>query len=53
MEIFLGTNKDCNGKNADHVILKVPVGTVIKNKDGKVIGDLAKEGVMFIAARGK
>lgn len=31
----------------------MPVGTVIKNKDGKVIGDLDKEGVMFIAARGK
>ncbi|CAG9772038.1 unnamed protein product [Ceutorhynchus assimilis] len=47
-----GGNKDCNGKNAEHLLLKVPVGTVIKNSEGKVIGDLSKAGLMFVAARG-
>ncbi|KAH1013597.1 hypothetical protein HUJ04_002571 [Dendroctonus ponderosae] len=47
-----GENKNCHGKNADHLVIEVPVGTVIKNINGKVIGDLSKEGLMFIAARG-
>ncbi|XP_060517212.1 mitochondrial ribosome-associated GTPase 2 [Cylas formicarius] len=47
-----GTNKDCNGKNAQHKVVKVPVGTVVKNAEGKVVCDLCKEGLMFIAARG-
>jgi GTP-binding protein len=47
-----GRNKDCHGKNADHCIIGVPVGTVVKNSDGRVVGDLAHEGVMFVAARG-
>ncbi|XP_063918320.1 mitochondrial ribosome-associated GTPase 2 isoform X2 [Zophobas morio] len=47
-----GTNKDCHGKNADHCIIDVPVGTVVKNATGKVVGDLTTEGIMFVAARG-
>ncbi|XP_012144265.1 mitochondrial ribosome-associated GTPase 2 isoform X1 [Megachile rotundata] len=47
-----GQNKDCFGKNAEHTIVTVPVGTIIRNLDGKIIGDLNQEGMMFIAARG-
>ncbi|XP_049884262.1 GTPase Obg isoform X2 [Pectinophora gossypiella] len=47
-----GFNKDCNGKNAQHVIIPVPLGTIIKDESGKVVGDLSTEGVMFVAARG-
>lgn len=47
-----GANKDCHGKNADHLIIKVPVGTIIRNADGGIVGDLGKEGLMFVAARG-
>lgn len=47
-----GANKDCHGKNANHAIVKIPIGTIIKNGSGKVIGDLSKEGLMFVAARG-
>ncbi|XP_023020338.2 mitochondrial ribosome-associated GTPase 2 isoform X1 [Leptinotarsa decemlineata] len=47
-----GANKDCHGRNADHYIIKVPVGTIIRNAKGTVVGDLSKEGLMFIAARG-
>lgn len=47
-----GYNKDCNGKNAQHEIVKVPVGTIIKDKNNVVVGDLNEEGVMFVAARG-
>ncbi|XP_026747819.1 mitochondrial ribosome-associated GTPase 2 [Trichoplusia ni] len=47
-----GYNKDCNGKNAQHAIVPVPIGTIIRNEAGEVVGDLSTEGVMFVAARG-
>lgn len=47
-----GTNKDCHGKNAIHNVIKVPVGTIVKNGQGNVVGDLSHEGLMFVAARG-
>lgn len=47
-----GRNKDCHGKNADHTVIKVPVGTIMKNSEGRVVGDLQKENLMFVAARG-
>lgn len=47
-----GGNKDCHGKNANHHIVKVPVGTIVKNDAGQVVGDLNRTGLMFVAARG-
>lgn len=47
-----GRNKDCHGKNASHTVVKVPLGTIVKSSCGKVVGDLDKEGTMFVAARG-
>jgi len=47
-----GFNKDCHGKNAHHLIVEVPIGTIIKDKNLKVVGDLDQEGAMFVAARG-
>ena len=47
-----GYNKSCFGKNAEHTIIHVPVGTMIRNMKGSIIADLNQEGMMFIAARG-
>lgn len=47
-----GYSKDCNGKNASHTVIKVPIGTVIRDENQNIIGDLNKVGSMFIAARG-
>ncbi|XP_034231472.1 uncharacterized protein LOC117639705 [Thrips palmi] len=47
-----GQNKNCFGKNAKHTIVKVPIGTVLKNADGKVVGDMELEDTLFVAARG-
>lgn len=47
-----GSNKDCNGKSAMHNVIKVPLGTIVKNRYGVVIGDLDLDGTMFVAARG-
>lgn len=47
-----GRNKDRFGKSADHKVIEVPVGTIVRTVNGKIIGDLDKEGSMFLAARG-
>lgn len=47
-----GRSKDRFGKSADHRIIEVPVGTIVRNINGKIIGDLDREGSMFLAARG-
>lgn len=48
----IGTAKDCHGKNAQHMIVKVPVGTVIRNANGIIVADLGNVDLMFVAARG-
>ncbi|EGI61218.1 GTP-binding protein 5 [Acromyrmex echinatior] len=47
-----GYSKDCFGKNAEHNVVKVPIGTIVRDVEGKILADLSKEGMMFIAARG-
>lgn len=47
-----GRSKDRHGKSGEHRIIPVPVGTIVRRTNGKIIGDLDKEGSMFIAARG-
>lgn len=47
-----GRNKDRIGKSADHEVIPVPVGTIVRAVNGKIVGDLDKEGSMFVAARG-
>lgn len=47
-----GYTKDCFGKNAEHNVIKVPVGTIVRDLNGRILADLDKDGMMFIAARG-
>lgn len=47
-----GYGKDCHGKCAEHRYVNVPVGTIVKDSTGRVVGDLARQGVMYVAARG-
>ena len=48
-----GRGRDCNGKGADDIVLRVPVGTVIKDAEsGEVIADLAKDGERVELAKG-
>ncbi|XP_065337808.1 GTPase Obg [Cloeon dipterum] len=46
-----GKNKDLHGANGQPLVIKVPIGTVVK-ENGKELIDLAKEGSQFVAARG-
>lgn len=47
-----GGSKDCSGKNGKHLIIKVPVGTVIKNNEDRVLADLIKDEQEYIALKG-
>src|SRR5207237_10745908 len=48
-----GRGRDQYGKGADDIVLRVPVGTVVKDAEsGEVIADLAKNGDSAVRARG-
>ncbi len=48
-----GMGADRNGAAAEDLVLKVPVGTVVKDADsGEVLTDLTNPGERFLAARG-
>ncbi len=40
------------GKTASHVVIDVPIGTVFRNMDRKIVAEVEEEGAMFLAARG-
>jgi len=48
-----GRAKKSYGKNGEHVYIKVPAGTLVRDTStGKIIADLKKDGDEFIAAKG-
>lgn len=48
-----GKGSDMNGKAGEDLILPVPLGTIIKNKDtGEIIADITKDGETVIAVKG-
>ncbi|HUL97491.1 MAG TPA: GTPase ObgE [Usitatibacter sp.] len=48
-----GHGRDCNGRGADDIVLRMPVGTVIRDAgSGEVVADLAKDGERALLARG-
>lgn len=47
-----GYNKGRHGECARHMDIDVPVGTVVRADDGRILADLAEVGDSFVAARG-
>lgn len=48
-----GKPKSCHGKSAKHLIVKVPLGTVVKQiNTNTVLAELTSPGSIFLAARG-
>jgi GTP-binding protein len=48
-----GRGSDCNGKGADDITLRMPVGTLITDlKNGEVIADLTQHGQTVVLAKG-
>jgi GTP-binding protein len=48
-----GMGSDCNGRQGDDLVLRVPVGTVFKDEEtGEVLADLVEANQEWVAARG-
>jgi GTP-binding protein len=47
-----GQGHDCNGQGSDDVELRVPVGTVIRDDEGHVLGDMTHHAQRILAAKG-
>ncbi|KAH9424252.1 GTPase of the mitochondrial inner membrane that associates with the large ribosomal subunit [Dermatophagoides pteronyssinus] len=48
-----GMRKDMFGKNAQHLIISVPIGTLVKNaQTGQIVADLYCDQMKFLAAKG-
>ena len=48
-----GEAKNCTGKSAPNLVIKVPMGTVIRDTaSGKVVADLFDDGETFVALKG-
>jgi GTP-binding protein len=48
-----GRGRDQNGRGAEDIVLRVPVGTVIRDSEsGEIIADLAKDGERALLAKG-
>jgi GTP-binding protein len=48
-----GRGRDQYGKGADDIVLRMPVGTVIKDSEsGEIVADLAKDGDQALLAKG-
>ena len=47
-----GRGAQCYGKAAEDIVLKVPIGTVVKSEDGSLEADLCIDGQQIIVAKG-
>lgn len=48
-----GMHKDMTGKNAEHLPIKVPIGTIVKEAGTeKILAFMNQDGMKFLAARG-
>jgi len=48
-----GRGKNMHGKSAEDLVVRVPLGTVIRDADsGELLGDITKEGQEVVLARG-
>ncbi|ELU11784.1 hypothetical protein CAPTEDRAFT_97931 [Capitella teleta] len=47
-----GKSKYGNGKNADHTVIQVPVGSLFKDEFGEFVAELEQHDDLYVAARG-
>jgi GTPase len=47
-----GTSKRAHGRNGGDLVVPVPVGTVVRDREGTVLADLVGEGDRWLAAEG-
>lgn len=47
-----GLGKSKHGVCANEMVVQVPVGTVVRTDDGRILADLSEDGAVFCAAKG-
>ena len=47
-----GGSKNCYGKRGTDLVVKVPVGTVVKNVDGEIVADMFEDGQREVILQG-
>lgn len=47
-----GGGNNCHGAAGDDLVLMVPVGTQVRDEDGRLLADLSRPGMEAVAARG-
>lgn len=48
-----GQGKNMHGRSAEDLVIKVPVGTIVRNAEtGQILGDLVKDGQRLVVAKG-
>ena len=47
-----GQGSNCTGRDGNDALVKVPVGTLIKDEEGRLLCDLSEPGQKYMAARG-
>ncbi|HBF34190.1 TPA: GTPase ObgE [Candidatus Sumerlaeota bacterium] len=47
-----GGGNNCSGANADDIIIRVPIGTVVSDLEGNQLADLKEPGQVWVAAQG-
>jgi len=47
-----GQGSNRHGRNGDDRVLPVPVGTLVRDDEGRLLADLARPGARFVAAKG-
>ncbi|MDD2235997.1 MAG: GTPase ObgE [Kiritimatiellae bacterium] len=47
-----GMNRECHGKNADDLYVKVPPGTMVYDDEGGFVGEVLHSGDQFMLAKG-
>ena len=47
-----GMPKKCHGKNAEATIIRVPIGTIVKDNEGMLLADITKDDQEMVIAKG-
>ena len=47
-----GQGSNCTGRDGEDLVVKLPVGTMVKDEEGQVLADLSEPGQTWIAAQG-
>jgi len=47
-----GRGSQCNGRAGEDLVLKIPLGTIVRSEDGEIEEEILREGQMVLVAKG-